>query len=391
MTPKPTLLWLSGLAGADRIRQAVASRWDVQDCRRDESLAGQLSQAGLAVACPNGEADDPHEIERLLTAIDRSPAVALVLLPPDAKVAWNVLGRRTGKFILARQDADPGEVLAKLDAAASLQPALSNLHRELDDARKLGESGGADLKDLDEEMRLAARLQRDFLPRRLPEVGPVRFGVLYRPLGWVSGDIYDVVRLDETHVGFYVADAVGHGMPAALLTMFIKRALQTKRIVGNTYQILPPHVSLEQLNAAICEQNLSSCQFCTASYWVLDTESLQLTYARAGHPEGIIIRADGPAERLPSPGSLLGVFPEERYESRTITVSPGDRLLLYTDGLEDALTEPGGRSEGLIDMLASLRGEGRDEMLLQITAWIDARTGTGRAADDVTVVVMDVG
>jgi len=391
VTPKPTLLWLSGPAGAEGVRQAVASRWTVVDCHRDESLTNQLSAAGLAVACPNGEADDPHEIERLLTAIDRAPAVAVVLLPPDAQVAWNILGRHTGKFVLARQDADPAEILAKIEAAASLQPALSSLHAELADARKLAKSGAADLKDLDEEMRLAARLQRDFLPRRLPEVGPVRFGVLYRPLGWVSGDIYDVVRLDETHVGFYVADAVGHGMPAALLTMFIKRALQTKRIVGNTYQILPPHASLGQLNAAICEQNLSSCQFCTACYCVLDTESLQLTYARAGHPEGILIRADGPAEKLPAPGSLLGVFPEEQYESRSIALSPGDRLVLFTDGLEDAVTEPGAQTEGMLEMLASLRGEGRDEMLLQITAWIDARCGAGRAADDVTVVVMDVG
>jgi len=390
VTSRPKLLWLSGPAGPEGIRQAVASRWDVVDGSRDEPLVGQLSTAGLAVACPNGDADDPHQIERLLTAIDRAPAVALVLLPPEAKVAWSVLGRRTGKFILARQDADPAEVLAKLDAAASLLPALSNLHSELADARKLGDSGDAELKELDEEMRLAARLQRDFLPRRLPEVGPVRFGVLYRPLGWVSGDIYDVVRLDETHVGFYGADAVGHGMPAALLTMFVKRALQTKRIVGNTYEILPPHTSLEQLNAAICEQNLSSCQFCTACYGVLDTASLQLTYARAGHPEGILFRADGPPEKLPAPGSLLGVFPEEQYESRSMALCTGDRLVLYSDGLEDALAEPSGQGQTLIDMLASLRGAARDETLLQLTAWIDARNGASRAADDVTVVVMDV-
>jgi phosphoserine phosphatase RsbU/P len=350
-----------------------------------------LSATGLAVACPNGEADNPHEIERLLTAIDRAAAVVVVLLPPQARVAWNVLGRRTGKFVLVRQDASPAEILAKLDAAAALQPAFRNLHAELADARKLSESDAELLKDLDEEMRLAARLQRDFLPRRLPEVGPVRFGVLYRPLGWVSGDIYDVVRLDETHVGFYVADAVGHGMPAALLTMFIKRALQTKRIVGNTYEILPPHVSLHQLNAAICEQNLSSCQFCTACYCVLDTTSLNLTYCRAGHPEAILMRRDGTVTTLSGPGSLLGVFPEEQYSSLSTDLCAGDRLVLFSDGLEDALTDPAGQGKSLADQLASLQGASRDEMLLQLTAWIDTRSSTGRASDDVTVVVMDVG
>jgi len=384
-------LWLSTSAAPEGVRQAVASRWDIVPAGAGEPLVGQLSAAGLAVACPNGEADDPHEIERLLTAIDRAAAVVVVLLPPQARVAWNVLGRRTGKFVLARQDASPDEILAKIDAAAALQPAFRNLHSELSDARKLSESDAELLKDLDEEMRLAARLQRDFLPRRLPEVGPVRFGVLYRPLGWVSGDIYDVVRLDETHVGFYVADAVGHGMPAALLTMFIKRALQTKRIVGNTYEILPPHVSLHQLNAAICEQNLSSCQFCTACYCVLDTATLRMTYCRAGHPEAILIRRDGSIATLSGPGSLLGVFPEEQYSGSSMSLAAGDRLVLFSDGLEDALTDQTGQGESLACQLASLQGMGRDEMLLQLTAWIDARSGTGRASDDVTVVVMDVG
>ena len=387
-------MWLSRSSAPARIRQTVGSRWEILDCAADEPLAAQLASAGLAVACPNGEAEDPREIERLLSAIDKSSAIAVVLLPPEAKVAWSILGRHTGKFILARQDADPGEILAKLDAAAALQPALSNLHAELADARKLGESDAAQLKDLDEEMRLAARLQRDFLPRRLPEVGSVRFGVLYRPLGWVSGDIYDVVRLDETHIGFYVADAVGHGMPAALLTMFIKRAMQTKRIIGNTYEILQPHVSLQQLNAAICEQNLSSCQFCTACYGVLDTKTLGLTFSRAGHPEAILIGADGSCRSLASPGSLLGIFPEEQYVSNSVNLAAGDRLVMYSDGLEDALADPASRenaAKGLADMLASLRGVARDEMLLQITAWLDARHGAGRADDDVTVLVMDVG
>jgi len=359
--------------------------------RPDEPLAGQLAAVAVAVACPNGDADDPHEIEKLLAAVDLASAVAVVLLPPDAKVAWGVLGRRVGKFVLARQDAEPGEILAKLDAAASLQPAFRNLQAELTDARNIGESAGGQLKELDEEMRLAARLQRDFLPRRLPEVGSARFSVLYRPLGWVSGDIYDVARLDETHVGFYVADAVGHGMPAALLTMFIKRAFETKRIVGNSYEIVPPDVSLQQLNTAICEQNLSSCQFCTAAYCVLDVSTLKMTYARAGHPEPILIRADGSTSSLASPGSLLGVFPEELYTSASVGLARGDRVVLYSDGLEDALADPTGQGQSLCERLAGLRERPRDEMLLQLAAWVDQHPGGTRTEDDVTVVVLDVG
>ena len=135
----------------------------------------------------------------------------------------------------------PGKLVERIDpAAGELQPAIRDLRDELSTARaaRAPENAGA-FQGLQEEMRLAARLQQDFLPRSLPEVGAVRFGVLFRPVSWLSGDIYDIARLDETHVGFYVVDAMGHGMPAALLTMFVKKALQTKRIIGNTYQIIP--------------------------------------------------------------------------------------------------------------------------------------------------------
>jgi len=68
---------------------------------------------------------------------------------------------------------------------------------------------------VDQELRLDSRLQRDFLPKQLPTVGDIRFHVLYRPATWVCGDVYDVQRLDERFIGFYLADAVGHGVAAA--------------------------------------------------------------------------------------------------------------------------------------------------------------------------------
>lgn len=390
LAAKTKLLWLGDDPAPSNVRQATEGRWDVLPYRAEESLKGQLSAAGIALACPDGRADDPHQLERLLDAVDRASAVAIILLPNDAKVAWGVLSRREGKFLCIRQDAAPEEIVAKLAAAESLQPAIRNLQAELAAARNLGAAPDGPSGELDEEMRLAARLQRDLLPRKLPEVDPVRFGVLYRPAGWVSGDIYDVTRLDETHLGFYVADAVGHGMPAALLTMFIKRALPTKRIAGHAYEIIPPHESLMQLNTAICEQNFSSCQFCTAVYCVLDVADLTLTYARAGHPEPFLIHADGSLADLAAPGSLLGVFPEERYTSAVVPLAAGDRLVLYTDGIEDALAGAAGDHERFGRLLASVWSAPRDEMLLRLTGWIDEHPAPVRPHDDITVVAADI-
>ncbi len=193
-------------------------------------------------------------------------------------------------------------------------------------------------------------------------------------------------------MGFYVADVVGHGMPAALLTMFIKKALQIKRIVGHTYEIVPPHITLKELNIDICEQNLPNCQFCTAVYCVLDTENLVVTYARAGHPEPIVIHPDGTTERLWLKGSLLGIFPHEDYHSAQFQLQSGDRLLLYTDGAEEALrTDSTGEILTIEEGLGRLASFSREEMLLQLTASADSRQSSARSDDDITVLVLDIG
>src|SRR5688572_27865942 len=103
------------------------------------------------------------------------------------------------------------------DQLDELQHEMDALKSEIKLLRHRDETLNFCMRRIDEELRLAAKLQQDFLPRVMPQVGNVHFHTLYRPAGYVSGDLYDVCRLDEQHVGFWMTDAVGHGMPAALL------------------------------------------------------------------------------------------------------------------------------------------------------------------------------
>ena len=94
--------------------------------------------------------------------------------------------------------------------------------------------------NLTEQLRLAGMVQRDFLPAHLPNSDAAQWAVTFIPAEWVSGDIYDVARIDEQHIGFYIADAVGHSMPAALLTIFIKQAMVLRETEKNSsFQALP--------------------------------------------------------------------------------------------------------------------------------------------------------
>src|SRR4051812_49004887 len=194
-------------------------------------------------------------------------------------------------------DANATGTVARISPLESpldaLQRELNLVRDELEALRRRDDTMRFYMHRLDEELRLAARVQQDFLPKSLPRVGDVRFQVLFRPAGHVSGDLYDCMRLDESHVGFYMADAVGHGMPAALLTMFLKQALTTKEIFPGGYRLLTPNQTMQKLNDSLVGQNLSQATFATALYGHINTKTLELTFARGGHPNPLVITKSG--------------------------------------------------------------------------------------------------
>ncbi len=380
----PRLLWTGHAPAPERLYLATAGRWEIAYFDPSEDLREQVAAACVVAMGPDGLAEDPELLGELHAAVASSATVGVRFQDarsgPDVQDGWLTLAADCSAEVLG----------ARLEAVRLCRDKLRQLDGQVAELRRSQAGADHKLEALDEEMRLAARLQRDFLPRRLPEIGDVRFAVLFRPASWVSGDMYDVDRLDETHLGFHVVDAVGHGMPAALLTMFIKKSLQTKRIEGNSYRIVPPHEALSVLNGDICDQNLSRCQFCTAVYGVLDTSTLELSYCRAGHPEPILLRPDGTVESLTAEGCLLGIFEEPGFTSTSVQLRDGDRLILYSDGVEDALVCPGREQhEAFVEQIASLADRPREEMLMTITSWIDDKVDA-REPDDVTMVVIDI-
>jgi sigma-B regulation protein RsbU (phosphoserine phosphatase) len=247
------------------------------------------------------------------------------------------------------------------------------------------------MQRMDDEMRLAARLQRDFLPKQLPQLGRVRFHTLFRPAGYVSGDLYDIMRLDETHVGFYMADAVGHGMPAALLTMFIKNALVTKQIGPNGYALLSPGQTMARLNDALISANLTYATFATAIYGYINTATQTVCFSRGGHPSPILLRKDGTLTELEADGPLLGIFPDDPFTDCSVKMESGDRLLLFTDGVEVAFCETENIDPSQWMRELEPRKHLSAEVLLQEFAdRIDRNSGSLAPKDDLTMIAIEV-
>jgi phosphoserine phosphatase RsbU/P len=294
---------------------------------------------------------------------------------------------------LVRED----DGLASVSAAPSgdietLQREVAGLQEEISQLKRRGDKLNFHLSRIDEELRLAARLQQDFLPKTLPQIGQIHFHTLFRPASHVSGDFYDVLRLDEKNIGFYIADAVGHGVPAALLTMFIKHALATKQIGAGGYRLLSAAETMTRLNDTLIEQALSAATFATALYGTINIETRQVTFARAGHPLPMVLRKNGQIESLDCEGGLLGVFPDEVFEQCTVTLEVGDRLLLVTDGVEVAFGNDIATSQQRwFDELNARRNLPAEQFLQEFGNLIDSANDGISLRDDLTMLVLEIG
>lgn len=339
------------------------------------------------------DSDNPNaESDQLATLLNRARAGSA------PTVLWGTPDNfkpPTGSLVeCLRPDIGLDEVADRLAALARYAPLLKRMENELGQLQRLGRHLNRHFDGIDEELRLAGRLQRDFLPRSLPNLPPLRFAQLYRPAGWVSGDIFDVFQIDARRVGMFVADAMGHGTAAGLMTMFLRRALVPKEVQDGLEHIVPPAALMRRLHEGLTQQNLSHAQFVTAAYAVVEVPSLDICLARGGHPYPLHIDADGVIDELRCDGGLLGVVGlESEFDEHHSRLAPGDKLVLYTDGLEDTFmrerdmqTEQPDYTENLLRW-AHL---GAEPFVAAIDGHLDRQEGSLNPADDVTVVVLEV-
>jgi sigma-B regulation protein RsbU (phosphoserine phosphatase) len=282
----------------------------------------------------------------------------------------------------------PAELLAQVNSLVRNKERHDRLATQAAEAHGISRRLQAVNQQMDLELDLARRLQESFLPQSLPQIGNTRFAVVYRPASRVGGDFYDVVRLDENHVAFYVADAMGHGVPASLLTIFVKKGVRPKEINGQSYRLIPPNEVLFKLNRDLVQQQIPDLPFITMVYVLLDCREGTLQFSRAGHPYPLYIPKEGKPALWQSEGSLLGVF-ETKYRLQSQRVQPGDKLLLYTDGMDGASFEH--HSVGLASLLAAAehyRDLSIEELVERLASDLFTQT---KQVDDLTVFGMEFG
>lgn len=343
-----------------------------------------------------GMLDHAWTVDRLVEALLARQIPAIFLLPnPDD---WRQFQRHG--IIFERHDAEPARLAAMLYALAERQSAVDLMQRELFVAQRAQGGFRVEMDRMHEELHMAASVQRDFIPSTLPAIPGLDLACVFRPVNYVSGDIYNVEQLGERTIGFFIADAVGHGVPAALLTMVLSHNLDTTEVITQngttTRSIIPPSRVLALLNDRLCGARSINGRFATAVYGTIDTLTREITLAGAGHPPPMVL-SRGESRAVETLGPLLGVFPDATFPEVTFTLQPGETFLLYSDGLEAAfntlLSKAATRRDAdrYMDQVGRLFIDGSTSLKTSIDnlhALLDEQSGSLHQNDDVTALAI---
>jgi len=238
---------------------------------------------------------------------------------------------------------------------------------------------------LERELQLAHEIQMAILPAALPEVSGYDFGACLLPARSVGGDFYDLLRLDEHHLGIMVGDVTDKGVPAAIFMAQVHAFL-----VAEAEHNLSPGEVLGEVNHHLMAMSESGL-FVTVLYGVLDCRSGEFSYARAGHELPLLV-AGGQCVicKALSPGQPLGIFEEPLLDEQSLTLAPGTVLLLYTDGVNDE-RDPGGEVFGLqrtLGVLQAAEQPGAQELVDHLLETVLAHLAGAPQDDDITLLAV---
>lgn len=286
---------------------------------------------------------------------------------------------RAGERMLVMQ----AELLAKNRMIANTLAELQGLYDSLD-------------RDLIEARKLQQTLIRD----RVRDYGWAKVALLLRNSGRVGGDLVGSFRVDDDRVAVYSIDVSGHGVASAMMTARLagfltgsspEQNLAFQKGPRGGHVLLPPEAVAERFNRLMLEE-IQAEQYFTMVFAVADRSARQISLVQAGHPHPMLIRSSGAVERLGRGGFPIGLIPGATYEWHDISFSPGDRLVLVSDGFTECPL-PSGRDFGEDGLTTSLHASANlnGSELLEALVWdLSRQSGSDSFSDDVSAVVLDL-
>jgi len=379
-------------------RQSLAPRVLIADDQPDvvEALRMLLKNAGYEIVSVNS----PAAILQTLSA------QRFDLLLMDLNYTRDTTSGREGLDLLARLQAVDGELpIVVMTAWTSAEVAVEAIHKGVGDfvqkpwkndellatlqtqitrgqARRQAQRLEAETEQALEEAR---QIQQGLLPTEIPQIPGYEISGAWKPARLVGGDYFDVLDFGQDRMGLCIADVAGKGMPAALLMSNLQAAIRSLATESER-----PEELCARLNQLVCS-NTAPDKFITLFYGLVDAPNRKLVYSNAGHNSPILLRRDGSSSRLPEGGAALGIFPEWRYEAGEVQLYAGDRLVLFTDGVTEAMTSQGEEfgEERLLALMTAGPELGAAELQQKILQAV-TEFSAGDLQDDATLIVVAV-
>jgi phosphoserine phosphatase RsbU/P len=317
---------------------------------------------------------DGYEVCGILKATPEVKDIPVIFLTGKTEADDETRGFKVGAVDYIHKPFSPAVVKARVHTHLVLREAREQLARQL--------------LDINHELEMAREIQLSILPHEVPKIRGLEIVARYLPMSSVAGDFYDFIIVDESHVGILIADVSGHGLPAALIASMLKVALSAQ-----TPHAFDPVRVLSGLNQSLCGK--FKHHFVTAAYVFVDMEKNSMSYAGAGHPPLLLWRkSTGNASEVLENGLLLGLFPEATYSLVEVALEPGDKAILYTDGILETRS-PSEQEfgidlfKGFLESNHSLFADTFADLLLEeLSGWSEHPRGHGQE-DDITLLVID--
>jgi sigma-B regulation protein RsbU (phosphoserine phosphatase) len=233
------------------------------------------------------------------------------------------------------------------------------------------------------ELKQAREIQEGLLPKELPQLTEFTVAGAWEPAQVVGGDYYDVIRLGKDKLAICIADVVGKGVAAALLMANVQASVR-----AFAAETASPAYVCSRINSVFCA-NIASGKFVTLFYGVLDASTRMLQYTNAGHLRPILIGSNGNVKHLENDGALMGVFPDWKYENSTVELDPGNVLMLFTDGITEAMDSDGEEfgEERLIQAARNPVGQSIEDLQAHLLSSVKEFCNF-RMRDDATLILL---
>jgi sigma-B regulation protein RsbU (phosphoserine phosphatase) len=341
---------------ADSRRELIVS-----DTGDEVSLGQQASVASLSL------------LTIVAIPIEKLPVIAAVDLTITSEEA-ELLG------VLYLDSRSPSTAFTEIDREV-LRTLAHEAANVIENARLFSASRAK--ARLDHEIEIASQIQRDLLPKTFPQMPHIAVTGSTLACHSVGGDCFDVVALSGGRFGFFVGDVAGKGVAASLLATLLLGVFYTTAALD-----IPLAEITKRVNQFLCERS-SEDRYATLFYGVLDPAG-NLEYINAGHVPPLVRRASGELIELPSSNFPVGMFQEAEFATERVSLSAGDYLVIYSDGVSEArnLRDDMFEQERLSSLMRSFSGENVEQLADAIRAGVRNFTGGAPQADDITMVVV---